>query len=108
MDAWEGWQVKPSPNGDNRRDQQGRFAAGNPGGPGNPHAAQVGRLRSALLNAVTEEDMRAVVSTLVDQAKAGSVASARVLFDRVLGKPIEADLIARIEALEGQIRGGAG
>ena len=99
--------MTPSPNGDNGRDERGRFTAGNSGGPGNPHAAQVGRLRSALLNAVTEDDMRDVVLALVARAKNGDVKAARALFDRVLGKPIEADLIARIEALEEQIGGEA-
>jgi hypothetical protein len=97
--------MTPSPNGDNGRDEQGRFTAGNNGGPGNPHAAQVGRLRTALLNAVTEDDMREVVLALVGKAKTGDVVAARVLFDRVLGKPIEADLIARIEALEEHVGG---
>ena len=92
--------MAPSPNGDNGRDESGRFTPGNPGGPGNPHAAQVGRLRSALLDAVTLEDMRAVALALVEKAKAGDIAAARVLFDRVLGKPVEADLIARLEAIE--------
>jgi ribosomal protein L17 len=78
---------------------------GNPGGPGNPHAEQVGRLRSALLNAVTEEDIRQVVSALIGKAKSGDVHAARILFDRVLGKPIEADLLSRIEALERQTGG---
>lgn len=95
--------MTPSPNGGNGRDEQGRFADGNAGGPGNPYAAQVGRLRSALLSAVTEDDMRDVVLALVGKAKKGDVKAARVLLDRVLGKPVEADLIARIEALEGQI-----
>jgi len=95
--------MTPSPNGDNGRDEQGRFIVGNAGGPGNPHAAQVGRLRSAVLSAVTEGDMREVVVALVGKAKKGDVVAARVLFDRVLGKPIEADLMARIEALEEQI-----
>jgi len=47
--------------------------------------------------------MREVVVALVGKAKKGDVVAARVLFDRVLGKPIEADLMARIEALEEQI-----
>jgi len=100
--------MTPLPNGDNGRDEHGRFTAGNAGGPGNPHAAQVGRLRSALLNAVTEDDMRDVVLALVRKAKDADVVAARVLFDRVLGKPIEADLIARIEALEEQVGGESG
>jgi len=50
--------MNPSTNGDNGdRDERGRFARGNPGGTGNPHAAKVARLRSALLNAVTEQDI---------------------------------------------------
>ena len=93
----------PSPNGDNGRDESGRFTPGNPGGPGNPHAAQVGRLRSALLDAVTLEDMRAVALALVEKARAGDIAAAHVLFDRVLGKPVEEDLIARLEAIEAAI-----
>jgi len=97
--------MEPTANGDNGRDEHGRFTAGNAGGPGNPHAAQVGRLRSALLNAVTEDDIREVAAALVGKAKKGDVVAARVLFDRVLGKPIEADLIARIEALEEQVGG---
>lgn len=100
--------MTPTPNGDNGRDEQGRFTVGNGGGPGNPHATQVGRLRSALLSAVTEEDMRDVVRALAKKAKGGDVAAARVLFDRVLGRPIEADLLARIDALEGQIGGESG
>ncbi len=95
----------PSPNGDNGRDARGRFTAGNPGGPGNPHAAQVGRLRSALLDAVTEDDMRAIIASLVEKAKSGSIQAARVLFDRVLGQPLAADILERIEALEQQAGG---
>ena len=92
--------MAPSPNGDSGRDESGRFTTGNPGGQGNPHAVQVGRLRSALLGAVTPEDMRAVALALVEKAKDGDIAAARVLFDRILGKPVEADLIARLEAIE--------
>ena len=91
----------PTGNGSNGgRDDRGRFTQGNEGGPGNPHSLQVSRLRSALLNAVTEDDMREIIEALVAKAKAGSIAAARVLFNRTLGKPLEPDIIARIEALE--------
>lgn len=39
----------PTANG---RDGSGRFAPGNTGGPGNPHAASVARLRTTMLGAV--------------------------------------------------------
>ncbi len=87
----------PSGNG---RDASGRFAKGNPGGPGNPHAQKVARLRSALLNAVTEEDIRLIVAKLVEQAKAGDLHAAKEVLLRTLGKPVEADLIERMERLE--------
>ena len=95
----------PSPNGANgNRQTGGRFAAGNPGGPGNPHARQVAALRSALLDAVTPADMTAIVAKLVTDAKAGSVQAAKEVLERVLGKPIEPDLLERIERLESMLQ----
>jgi hypothetical protein len=102
--------TSPSPNGANGargadRGPGGRFAAGNSGGPGNPHAQHVGRLRSALLSAITPQDMEAIVARLVELAKAGEMPAIRELLDRVLGKPVEADLIERLEALEAVAKG---
>jgi hypothetical protein len=95
----------PTANGGNGRDDRGRFLPGNPGGPGNPLAVRVSRLRSALLNAVTEDDVKEIVRKLVSLAKDGDTVAARILFDRVLGRPVESDLIARIEELEEQLGG---
>lgn len=92
--------LQPSPNRDNGRDGKGRFAKGNPGGPGNPHARRVGELRSALLEAITPDAIRKAVEALIREAEGGNVSAARELIDRAIGKPIEADLIARIEELE--------
>jgi hypothetical protein len=94
----------PSPNGANGRDAGGRFAKGNAGGPGNPYAARVAKLRAALLDAVTTEDIEAVARALVRQARQGDVASIRELLSRTLGKPLEADLIERMDALEQTLR----
>ncbi|MFG0313127.1 MAG: hypothetical protein ACF8LL_02920 [Phycisphaerales bacterium] len=91
---------EPSTNGANGRDTRGRFAKGNAGGPGNPLAGRVARLRSALIAAVTDEDMEAVARKLVSMAKEGDVAAIRELLSRTLGKPHEADLLERIESLE--------
>jgi len=82
------------------RDTHGRFTKGNRGGPGNPHAAQVSKLRSALLEAVSVEDIGEVVAALVRSAKDGDVQATKELFSRVLGRPLEADLLERLEALE--------
>lgn len=92
--------MEPSTNGDNGRDDRGRFAEGNRGGPGNPHAKRVAKLRSALLDAVTEDDLQAIIAALVRKAKGGDIMAAKILLDRVLGKPLEADIIERLERLE--------
>lgn len=102
--------IPPSPNGPPRgeRDAGGRFVRGNAGGPGNPHAKHVGALRAALLEAVTPEDFKAIAAALVSAAKRGEAWAVRELFDRTLGKPVEADFLARLEALEeGMEREGA-
>ncbi len=127
--------VNPSTKGSNGRDEHGRFMPGHPGGPGNPHAKQTGKLRSAMLKAVTEKDMRDlgsssrrpcgarsnrsgvnsvlwaiaavtekdmcdVVLKLVELAKSGNVPAAKEVLDRCLGRPVEADLIERLDQVE--------
>jgi hypothetical protein len=82
------------------RTESGRFAAGNKGGPGNPYAARVGRWRAIMTEAITDDDMRAVVAALVAAAKRGESWAVKEVFDRTVGKPVEADLVARLEQLE--------
>src|SRR5262249_23948337 len=84
--------LQPSANGAapvNGRDGHGRFAPGNQAAAGraNHFARQVAALRQTLVNAVTADDVRAVAAKLLDQAKAGDVASARLLFAYTVGQP---------------------
>jgi len=99
-----GKDIIPAPGGEEQavveRDEQGRFAKGNRGGPGNPHARKVGELRSALLRAVSPEDLQVVVEKLVKQAKGGNIPAAKELLDRVLGRALEVDLLDRLDAVE--------
>jgi hypothetical protein len=69
------------------RDAKGRFTKGNPGGPGNPFARHVAKLRSALVECVTEEDIRQIAQGLRVSARLGHLPSIRILFMYVLGKP---------------------
>src|SRR5579871_5460583 len=66
------------------RDAKGRFAKGNPGGPGNPFARHVAKLRSALVQTVTEDDIRQIAKDLLLHAKLGYVPAIRILFLYVL------------------------
>jgi hypothetical protein len=72
------------------RDARGRFVAGNKGGPGNPFARQTARLRKAMLAVVTDEDMQAIAAKLIELARGGDVAAAKVLLAYVIGRPAEA------------------
>ncbi len=79
---------EPSPNGRNgARNAQGQFTKGNPGGPGNPYAKQVARVRSLVLEAVGDKDLRAIINALVERAKGGDVAAAREVLNRLMGRP---------------------
>jgi hypothetical protein len=72
------------------RDARGRFAKGNVGGPGNPFARKAAALRTALIETVTEEDMRFIAEQLVVIARLGDLAAIKLLFQYVLGKPAAA------------------
>lgn len=89
-----------------RDPQTGRFLPGNAGGPGNPHGQRVAALRSAMLETVTPADMVAVAKQLIRAARGGDVAAMKVFFERTLGRPLEADILDRLEALEQAIEGG--
>ena len=80
---------KRSTNGTSGRNSNGQFAKGNPGGPGNPYARRVARLRSALLDAVGENGLTDIVQGMVTAAKGGDVAAAKLLLSYLLGKPVE-------------------
>jgi hypothetical protein len=70
----------------NNQDEQGRFIKGNKAAVGNPNAARVARLRTALLAAVSPDDISDIIKSLVRQAKSGDVAAAKLLLDRCIGK----------------------
>ena len=68
-------------------DASGRFAPGNPGGPGNPYAKRVAEIRAALMEAVSDDDLRKIVKALVQKGKSGDVMAAREVLDRLVGRP---------------------
>ena len=49
------------------------------------------------------QDLREVVAALLSRAKAGEIAAVKELLQRILGPPVELDLLQRIEALEGRL-----
>src|SRR5438309_718824 len=77
-------EATPSSSG---RAADGRFAPGNKFGPGNPFARKCATFRAALMEAVTEQDIKDIAVKLRDDAKAGDKAAVKLLFQYVIGKP---------------------
>ncbi len=78
----------PTPNGANGdRDPRGRFAPGNPGGPGNPFARRVAAFRKAVCEAVTDQDFRDLAARLLQAARRGDLAAVKLLFAYTIGRP---------------------
>src|SRR5437588_7991668 len=76
----------PAQTPTNGHEPNGRFARGNPGGPGNPFARQVAALRKVILNRLTEQDLLAITEALLAKAKEGSVGAAKLLLAALLQK----------------------
>jgi len=92
----EGREISPSTIGFNGRNRNGTFAKGNPGGNGNPYNKRIATLRSAVLDAVNENDVREIVSTFKMQAKEGDVLAAKFLFSYAIGAPLSNEEIMRM------------
>jgi hypothetical protein len=69
------------------RDPMGRFAPGNQGGPGNPFARLMGMLRCALVRRIKPEAVEAIADVLIERAKEGDIAAARLVLSYGIGKP---------------------
>lgn len=73
----------PSTNG--KRKPNGQFGIGNKFGTGNPFAKRVGELRSALLEHITTDDLKEIATALLTNAKAGDIASCKLLLSYLIG-----------------------
>ena len=87
------------------RSTNGRFANGNTGGPGNPLAKRTAHIKRVLLDSVTDDDLRAIVKSLIEQAKGGNAKAAELVLDRLLGKPTTEPLAgnADVELTEAEL-----
>jgi hypothetical protein len=97
----------PSTHGANGKDANGRFTRGNRCGRGNPLAGRAAKVRAVLLEELSPDDARAIARKLIEQARAGDLASAKEIFDRTVGRPVQSELAERLERLEQQLLKGA-
>jgi hypothetical protein len=80
----------PSETGSNGHGADGRFIPGNKCSTGSPFARRMGALRSAALEELKADDVRALVRRLPTQALSGDVPAATLLPRYALGRPPEA------------------
>jgi len=69
------------------RDENGKFAPGNKGGPGRPTKSKEEKFYRTTLSAVSLRDWREIVKKAVEQAKRGNPAARKWLSDYLLGPP---------------------
>jgi hypothetical protein len=77
----------PTPNAPTGRTNKGRFAKGNPGGPGNPLGVHYARLTAAVVQAVTPQQVAEIMAKLHQMACEGDVQAAKVVLDWCVKKP---------------------
>lgn len=80
-----------------KRGGDGRFAPGGVGGPGRP--AGTGEHRRALLSACGPDEVAEIATALVEKAKQGDAVAARVLFERLWGRPRDGSLVEAAAAI---------
>jgi hypothetical protein len=84
--------MAPLTNGQNGRDEHGRFTVGNQAAVGRsrPFAAQVASLRRAFFEEATAEDLAKLCRMLITKALAGDLVAARWALLFLIGKPSDA------------------
>ncbi len=86
------------------RDANGRFAKGNPGGPGNPYTRQTALLRQVVLDELNEVEVRIIVQRLKARAVGGDVQAIKLVLAYAVGKPENAVNPDEVDRLEWELR----
>src|SRR5581483_464513 len=63
------------------RDSSGRFIAGTSARPGNAHARHCARMMALFRNAISEQDMLAIIFTIRDKAIQGDMTAAKIILN---------------------------
>ena len=72
-----------------RDPKTGQFLPGNQASTGNPNIAKVAKLKAAIVEASTVEDIRSIMRSLLRMAQSDNVYAAREYLDRVVGKSVD-------------------
>jgi hypothetical protein len=77
----------PPLQADTGRAADGRFARGNPGGPGNPYYRRQAELKRQMLAHVSDVDVMSVMRVLLGLARSGDLAAIKLFLEYTVGKP---------------------
>jgi hypothetical protein len=83
---------------DGHRDANGRFAVGNPGGPGRPRRAVEQDYLATLADAVPLKKWKRIVSRAVEDAEAGDAKARRWISEHLVGR--QPDALTALAATE--------
>src|SRR5262245_29451624 len=86
------------------REANGRFAKGNPGGPGNPYARQTALLREAVLETMNETEIRLITQKLLTLALQGDIQAFKLVLAYAIGKPEQVVNPDEVDRLEWELR----
>lgn len=75
------------------RDDKGRFAPGNSGGPGRPKLSYEQECSKTLQDAVSQDDWLEIILRTLQDAKKGDHRSRQWLANYLLGRPRERDVV---------------
>ncbi len=82
------------------RSESGKFAPGNPGGPGRPPKGTEQDYADAVRRAVSPGELADVLRAILGKAKRGDIPAAKLLCAYTLGIPANTVLDARVNELE--------
>ena len=86
------------PDAANDRDVKGRFVRGNKGGPGNPLASQVNKVRKAFLEFFDSATMQVLCEFMLRKALSGDPRFLRIILQHTIGKLPSDDGFADFDA----------
>jgi hypothetical protein len=90
-------ETSPSANGVSGPHSNGQSVTGD---PRNPFARQVAALRQAALDAVSPDDIRAILAKMVTHARLGDISAAKLVLAYAIGKPQPAPNPDRVDVDE--------
>ncbi|MBL8763139.1 MAG: hypothetical protein JNM07_02585 [Phycisphaerae bacterium] len=82
------------------RDQRGHFKPGSNMGEAKRGSNITRRVRNAVKEAASQDDVCAIMQALIKRARAGDVQAAREVFDRLFGRPDATSVLIRLDQLE--------